>query len=213
MNPVTQHLISSYLLMPLLTVIFGIAAYFIARKNKLLNNRKLIVYLLLCGMILALPALCGFMDYSFMPYVYILLVVLYWTAGHYNRFILRKVFASGKEMPSFGIQCLLTVTVTLLGAGLFSVVFNLCNELQYGIWASTCLLPFVFPLLYTQTVNSYFDIPIEIYKVWKYSEEYDSDTLRINRKRRYSARWTIRHRNVLPARHPRMSSSDNGSSA
>ena len=114
MNPVTQHLISSYLLMPLLTVIFGIAAYFIARKNKLLNNRKLIVYLLLCGMILALPALCGFMDYSFMPYVYILLVVLYWTAGHYNRFILRKVFASGKEMPSFGIQCLLTVTVTLL---------------------------------------------------------------------------------------------------
>lgn len=150
MNPVTQHLISSYLLMPLLTVIFGIAAYFIARKNKLLNNRKLIVYLLLCGMILALPALCGFMDYSFMPYVYILLVVLYWTAGHYNRFILRKVFASGKEMPSFGIQC---------------------------------LLPFVFPLLYTQTVNSYFDIPIEIYKVWKYSEEYDSDTLRINRKR------------------------------
>lgn len=84
MNPVTQHLISSYLLMPLLTVIFGIAAYFIARKNKLLNNRKLIVYLLLCGMILALPALCGFMDYSFMPYVYILLVVLYWTAGHYK---------------------------------------------------------------------------------------------------------------------------------
>jgi len=60
---------------------------------------------------------------------------------------------------------------------------NLCNELQYGVWASTCLLPFVFPLLYTQTVNSYFDIPIEIYKVWKYSEEYDSDTLRINRKR------------------------------
>ena len=27
MDPVTQHLISSYLLMPILTVIFGIAAY------------------------------------------------------------------------------------------------------------------------------------------------------------------------------------------
>ena len=144
MNPVTQHLISSYLLMPLLTVIFGIAAYFIARKNKLLNNKKLIAYLLLCGIILALPGLSGFMDYNFMPYAYILLVILYWTAGYYNRLILRKVFASSKEMPSFGIQCLLTVTVVLLGAGLFSVVFNLCNELQYGIWASTCLLPFAF---------------------------------------------------------------------
>ena len=57
MNPVTQHLISSYLLMPLLTVIFGVAAYFIARKNRLLNNKKLIVYLLLCGIVLALPGL------------------------------------------------------------------------------------------------------------------------------------------------------------
>lgn len=73
MDPVTQHLISSYLLMPVLTVIFGIAAYFIARKNKLLNNKKLIVYLLLCGIVLALPALSGFMDYSFMPYIYVCL--------------------------------------------------------------------------------------------------------------------------------------------
>ena len=72
MDPVTQHLISSYLLMPVLTVIFGIAAYFIARKNKLLNNKKLIVYLLLCGIVLALPGLSGFMDYNFMPYIYVL---------------------------------------------------------------------------------------------------------------------------------------------
>lgn len=80
MDPVTQHLISSYLLMPVLTVIFGIAAYFIARKNKLLNNKKLIVYLLLCGIVLALPGLSGFMDYNFMPYIYVLLAILYWTA-------------------------------------------------------------------------------------------------------------------------------------
>ena len=86
MDPVTQHLISSYLLMPVLTVIFGIAAYFIARKNKLLNNKKLIVYLLLCGIVLALPGLSGFMDYSFMPYIYVLLAILYWTAGYYNRY-------------------------------------------------------------------------------------------------------------------------------
>ncbi len=100
MNPVTQHLISSYLLMPLLTVIFGIAAYFIARKNKLLNNKKLIAYLLLCGIILALPGLSGFMDYNFMPYAYILLVILYWTAGYYNRLILRKVWKYSEEYDS-----------------------------------------------------------------------------------------------------------------
>ena len=183
MNPVTLHFVSSYLLMPLLTLIFGVAAYFIARKNKLLNNKKLIIYLLLSGIVLALPGLFGFLDYSFMPYVYILLAILYWVAGYYNQFLLRKVFSSGKEMPSFGIRSLLVISVTLLGAGLFSLVFNLCNELQYGFWASTCLLPFVFPLLYTQTAACYFDIPLEIYKVWKYSEEYDSELLHINRER------------------------------
>lgn len=159
MDPVTQHLISSYLLMPLLTVIFGIAAYFVARKNRLLNNKRLIVYLLVCSIVLALPGLSGFMDYNFMPYIYILLVILYWIGGYYNRYVLRKVFSSGKEMPSFGIQCLMTVTVVLLGAGIFSVVFNLCNELQYGVWASTCILPFVFPLLYTQTVKAILTYP------------------------------------------------------
>ncbi len=89
MDPVTQHLISSYLLMPVLTVIFGIAAYFIARKNKLLNNKKLIVYLLLCGIVLALPGLSGFMDYNFMPYIYVLLAILYWTAGLSNLYFHR----------------------------------------------------------------------------------------------------------------------------
>lgn len=44
MNPVALHFVSSYLLMPLLTIIFGVVAYFIARKNKLLNNKRLIVY-------------------------------------------------------------------------------------------------------------------------------------------------------------------------
>lgn len=183
MNPTALHFILTYLLMPLLAVIFGVVAYFVARKNKLLNNKKLIAYIILCGIVLALPALFGFLDYSFMPYIYILLVAVYWVLGYYNQAVMKIVFASGREMPSFEIRCLLACTVMLLGAGLFSLVFNLCNELQYGLWASTCLLPFIFPLLYARTVNCYFDIPVEIYRVWKYSEEYDSANLYINREK------------------------------
>ena len=37
MDPVTQHLISSYLLMPVLTVIFGIAAYLDDTGNQFQN--------------------------------------------------------------------------------------------------------------------------------------------------------------------------------
>ena len=38
--------------------------------------------LLLCGIVLALPGLSGFMDYNFMPYIHVLLAILYWTAGY-----------------------------------------------------------------------------------------------------------------------------------
>lgn len=135
MNPVALHFVSSYLLMPLLTIIFGVVAYFIARKNKLLNNKRLIVYLLLSGIVLALPGLAGFMNYNFMPYMYILLVVVYWIAGYYNRMVLRKVFSSSSnEQPSFGIQFLITVSVMLFGAGLFhwfSIFAMNCN-MEYG---------------------------------------------------------------------------------
>ena len=70
----------------------------------------------------------------------------------------------------------------LLGAGLFRSVQPLqrtpVRHLGLHLPAALCI-----STLYSQTVNSYFDIPIEIYKVWKYSEEYDLDTLYINRER------------------------------
>lgn len=183
MNPFVAHFVSSYLILPIMTVIFSIVACVIAKRNKFLNNKKIIFYILLGGIILALPGLTGFLDYNFMPYMYVVLVILYCILGYYNQAVLNRFFSSGQNPPSFGIRLLFTFTVMALGCGLFSLVFNLCNELQYGLWACTCLLPFIFPVIYRRTVECYFEIPVEIYKTWQYSDEYNSDTFYINMDR------------------------------
>ena len=46
----------------------------------------------------------------------------------------------------------------------FTLVFNLCNELKYGLWASTCLLPFVIVSVFIRTYRIFIAIPIPVYE-------------------------------------------------
>jgi hypothetical protein len=57
------------------------------------------------------------------------------------------------------------------------MIFNLCNELQYGLWACTCLLSFMLPSLFKKTYEKYLEIPAEIYKVLKYKESEELSAL------------------------------------
>lgn len=47
----------------------------------------------------------------------------------------------------------------------------MCNELKYGIWASTCILSYSFVSLFRQTYHTFINIPLEIYEVWTYSPD------------------------------------------
>lgn len=174
--------ISSYLLLPLLGIFFGALLCVIAKKNKLLNNKKVIFYVLLSGIILGLPGLLGFFDYNFMPYIYALLATAYLIIGCYSQSIMLSFLKDLKGKPFF-FKFMFNMATMILGIGLFSLCFNLTNELQYGLWACTCVLPFMFPMLYNKTLRCYLDIPAEIYKVWKYSDEYDSDSFNIDLER------------------------------
>lgn len=174
--------ISSYLLLPLLGIFFGVLLCVIAKKNKLLNNKKVIFYVLLSGIILGLPGLLGFFDYNFMPYIYALLAIAYLIIGCYSQSIMLSFLKDLKGKPFF-LKFMFNMATMILGIGLFSLCFNLTNELQYGLWACTCVLPFMFPMLYNKALRCYLDIPVEIYKVWKYSNEYDSDSFNIDLER------------------------------
>lgn len=159
-----------YLLFPIIAIIAGFVAALIAKKNNLLSNKKVIFVFLLVCLILALPGLLGFIDYWFMPYIYLALLVVYAIIGYYYK---RILFSMAKDLKkkSYGVEFLLTLFPMLIGAALFSLAFNLTNELQYGLLASTCLLSFVFPSLYAKAYNSFMDIPIEVYKIWSFSKQ------------------------------------------
>ncbi|MFV0418270.1 MAG: TssN family type VI secretion system protein [Dysgonomonas sp.] len=159
-----------YLLMPLIGLLLGVIMIVIAKKNKLLGNKKIIFYFLLSCLILTLPALLGFIDYWFMPYAYIGLMVLYLILGYYNLGVLNKIIDDFKEKPYY-VEFLFVFVLMFICAAFFSLVFNLCNELQYGLWACTCLLPFIFPSLFLKAYQTYMEIPLEIYLIWSYDKE------------------------------------------
>ncbi len=182
MNGFVAQFISSYLLLPLTAIVLGAFVCVVSKKNKLLSNKKAIFYILLGGIILGLPGLLGFMNYTFMPYMYGALVCLYLLLGYYNQAVMLHFLRELKNKP-FIFRFMFNFAVMTLGLGLFSLFFNLLNELNYGLWACTCVLPFMFPMLYNKMQQCYMEIPPEIYKVWKYSDEYDSETFHIDLKR------------------------------
>lgn len=170
MEPFLGKFVSNYLLLPLIGLLLGVVMLVIAQKNKLLNNKKFIFCLLLTCVVLTAPALLGFVDYWFMPYGYIGLALLYLLLGYYYVVILKKIMKDIKEKPYY-IEFLCVFIVGAVSLCLFSLVFNLCNELQYGTWACTCMLPFFFPTVFAQAYKSYIDIPLEVYLIWAYDKE------------------------------------------
>ncbi|MDR0714670.1 MAG: TssN family type VI secretion system protein [Bacteroidales bacterium] len=162
-------ILTTYLLMPILAIVMGVVSWFMAKRSKLLSQRKLIFYILLGAVVLCVPALLGFVRYQFMPCIYLSLQATYLILGYYNVIFLRRFLSRLKKENSFWHVIIIQFVMMFAGAALFSTVFNLCNELKYGIWACTCLLPFLFAPLFRETYNRYMSIPPEIYKVWKYS--------------------------------------------
>ncbi|MFV0329221.1 MAG: TssN family type VI secretion system protein [Dysgonomonas sp.] len=170
MELAAAEVILTYLLMPLVAIILGVVMMFVAKKNQLLSNKKVIIYFLLSCLVLSLPALFGFIDYWFMPYIYVLLQALYLFLGWYNLKLLRTIVKEVNDKPYY-VEFLIIFLIMFISAALFSLIFNLCNELQYGLWACTCLLPFIFPSLFRKAYHSFMIIPLEIYRIWSYMEE------------------------------------------
>lgn len=173
MNPATLAFLTSYLLLPIIAVILGFVSYIFAKKNKLLQNKKLIFFVLLGSVLLSLPGLFGFIDYWFMPYVYVGLQILYLLLGWYCTKLLKRFLPKSEEPQPYYVEFMLCFIMMFIGAAFFSLIFNLCNELKYGLWACTCMLTFIFPSLLAKTYATYIEIPLEIHKVWRYSNEED----------------------------------------
>lgn len=173
MDLFSNKLTLTYLIYPIIGILLLIVAMLIAKKNNLLSNKRLVVFVLLTILLLTLPGLLGFLGYNFMPYGYVALSLLYLIGGYYNTKIINWVF---KGEAKYRHEIITTSFISIISMMLFALVFNLCNELKYGFWASTCMLSFIFTSLFIQSYNLFLNIPESIYKIWKYSASQSNET-------------------------------------
>ena len=170
MKGLSLQFIVLYVIFPVIALLTGIAAYQLNRHLKLLSTKKILITMLVSTLTLGLPGLLGWLDYDFMPYVYIVLDIMYFILGVYGIIVFRHILPTARQ-EGYRYEIIFLVIQLIMGAALFSLLFNLCNELQYGLLAWTCLIPYLLPSLFRQTYYSYLDIPLEIYRVWMYNQD------------------------------------------
>nr|WP_199157207.1 TssN family type VI secretion system protein [Pedobacter sp. ASV2] len=157
-----------YLLLPLIAIIIASCLVLVKKKNELVNNIQLIVFILVSSLILCIPGFLGFTGNRFVPIYYLIAQCLYLVAGvgfvkWYPIFFHDQV----KEYKAL-FQILVMTVSMLLGAFLFATLFNLFSEISNGYMAATSMLTFCIPLLFYWTYIAFIDIPYEIYDVWTY---------------------------------------------
>ncbi|WP_460960176.1 TssN family type VI secretion system protein [Spirosoma litoris] len=171
MDVVSPFLIS-YILIVLLTAGLCITTVWLNRKYELMTNKRLILIALISSFVLGIAGLFGLNGLQFIPVYYIVVQVFSLLCGIFflNRMI-NDMGPAFSTRPAFVV--LLTGSIAGLGIVLFTPAFNYLSSLRYGLlqydlWASTSLLPFLLPVLFAYTFNALVNVPNEIYKLWYY---------------------------------------------
>jgi hypothetical protein len=173
-----------YLIMPIVAIIGGWIMMVLSKKNKLLSNFKLIFFVLLCSVILAVPGLSGLIDSTFAPWLYLISQGFYLIMGiifvqAYEHYIGKDV-----EKHKVLLHVFVMLVIVILGGYLFSVIYNLLHNDTSGYIGATCILIFFIPTIFYWTYLAFINIPFEIYKVWEYprnTEEINFDGLDFDR--------------------------------
>ncbi len=165
-------MITYYITYAILGVVVMLLGFLIAKKNNLTSNKPFLFYLIVSILILSLPALLGLLNYSFMPYGYIACGIIYLILGYLNQKVLKRIL---KKEPTFLVELSIFLFTGIFSAVSYHFIFNYTNELNYGMWASSSLLLYLFPCLYAKTNQLFHSIPLEIYKIWNYSKATNQD--------------------------------------
>lgn len=163
-----QLLFVNFLLMPLIAIVLAVLMNVVKKKNALVSNKKLIVFILIQSIVIALPGFLGVTGSSFSPWYYLVTGLVYIFLGllfiqSYNKYFHEQV----KEYKTL-FQILVLMTSMVLGGYLFTLIFNWLSNIHNGYIAATCILTLPLPLIFYWTYVAFIDIPFEIYNVWKY---------------------------------------------
>lgn len=178
---IIKALFLQYLLMPLLALLLVGLMVFVKKKNKIFQNKTLIIYVLVASLIIALPGIGGLAGNMFSPFWYLFAQLFYFLIGIYHVYLLdvyfkRKTNNKKDEVYALLFEILLTVICMTLGGYLFFLLFNWLSPYKGYAWmAMTSIFVLLLPLIFQYTYKKFVDIPFEIYKVWHYSMKEQSN--------------------------------------
>ncbi len=170
------------LLFPALALVLISVVSILNRKLAFVKLGNLIILICLSSLIIGLAGLSVLLNIPFLPYLYIYIFILFILIGYFYKDFISDVLIHPDEQVNHTLAVVVSLSVLFIGSYLFSILFNLSNELHYGFIASTSTFSFVLPLFFNWTFKSLVDIPSGIYKVWKYNPhvadyDYTSDTV------------------------------------
>ncbi|WP_316798421.1 TssN family type VI secretion system protein [Pedobacter frigidisoli] len=164
-----QSFFIRYLLFPLIFLVSAAVLSIINKKNQFLNNKKLIVSVLLTGIILALPGFLGFLNFNFMPWGYIICCIYYVLTGILMVYLLSKFYAAPLLDRKVFIFFAAFISA-LLAVYLYQLAFNWLSDVNFGWWGAGSISWFFVPLIFWWAYVALLNIPSEIYKIWKYPD-------------------------------------------
>jgi len=162
-----QSFFIRYLLFPLIFIISAALLSIVNKKNQFLNNKRLIVSILVVSITLSIPGLLGFLSFDFMPWGYIICQIYYVALGCLFVYLFSKYYPKEILERKFFIVFGILISF-LLSFYLFQLAFNWLSDIRFGIWAATSIFTFILPLLFWWAYVSLISIPTEIYKIWAY---------------------------------------------
>lgn len=167
---VVQSFFLRYLLMPLIVIIMAAILMQMRKRVPKIKTRKLIVYLLVAALLLAIPGFLGFTGNLFNPYWYLLAMIYYGLLGALHVNLLKSIFKDVEKSLTFIIvfETVLTVAGMLLGAYLFVYIYDWMSAYEgYAVMSATSILIFIVPLVFYYCYLQFMNIPFDIYKTWQ----------------------------------------------
>lgn len=165
-----------FLLAPLIIIAAAFIMGMISKGRSALKLKKLVIFVLLLSLVIALPSLFGFLKYEFIWGGLAICIGIYVLLGFcFNLFTRTKAFKAigfdDNRLMIF-LACFISM---VLGAWIFYLVFSWASKLGYGVFAMTATLWFFIPLLYKFSKDIFVDIPSVFYKSWTVSKTPDDD--------------------------------------
>ncbi len=166
-----------YILFPLLLIIMAVVFSIIKKGRSLLSMRRLIIFVLLTGIFIAVPIVfLGLFDIYFYPTGLLLTHLYFFFFGFMLvQFTYTDLFESIGFDDNLVFFMMALIVSMMLGGWLHFIIFERLNELDYTPMVSMGVIWIFTPFFLKWAEDAFVEIPPKIYKLWYPAKNTDYD--------------------------------------